>query len=174
MTGTSSEALRKAGLAADDRSIIISRVFNAPRREVWKAWTDPKAVARWWGPRGFSTRVDQLDLRPGGRTDYVMIGPDGTEYPVTGVFREVVPNEKIVTTDEFGEDYQARHGEALPSGIILTVLFEDAGPGRTLLTLHIAHPDAENRRKHEEMGVVPGWGSSLDCLDEYLAARGAK
>jgi uncharacterized protein YndB with AHSA1/START domain len=174
MKGTASETLRRAGLAADERSIVITRVFNAPRKAVWKAWTDPRGVAQWFGPKGFSTRVEELDLRAGGRSRYVMIGPDGTEYPSVGVFREIVEMEKIVTTDEFGEDYQAPPGQELPTGIILTALFEDAGPGKTLVTLHIAHPDAENRRKHEEMGVVDGWGSSLDCLEEYLASGGEK
>lgn len=172
MTGTHSEALRKAGLSADEKSIVISRVFNAPREQVWRAWTDPGAIAQWFGPKGFSTRVDELDFRPGGRSKYTMIGPDGAEYPSVGVFREVVPMEKIVTTDEFGEDYKASSKDDLPRGMVLTCFFEDAGPGRTLLTLHIAHPDAEGRRKHEEMGVVAGWGSTLDCLEEYLSKQG--
>jgi uncharacterized protein YndB with AHSA1/START domain len=151
-----------------DLEIVITRVFNAPREMVYKAWTDPIHIAQWWGPKGFTTRVMELDLRPGGRSRYVMVGPDGTEYPGEGVFREIVPFERIVTTDEFGEDYDKAANADLPQGMVLTVIFEDLD-GKTKLTLRIFHPTAEDRRKHEEMGVIPGWNSSLDCLEEYLA-----
>lgn len=174
MTEASPMPGRPAAGSSSDREIVITRVFNAPRKQVWRAWTEPEAVAQWWGPRGFSTRVTRLELRPGGRWDYVMIGPDGAEYPVTGVFREIIPYERIVTSDEFGDEYKAAAAADLPDGIVLTCLFEDDGPGRTRLTLRIGHPTVEERRKHEEMGVVPGWGSSLDCLEEYLAGKGAK
>lgn len=147
--------------------IVITRVFDAPRELVWKTWTDPQHVARWWGPRGFSTRIEQLDVRPGGKTKYVMVGPDGTEYPVGGQFTEVVPFERFTSTDEFGEDFPV----AIPAemlGIMVTCAFEDLG-GRTKLTLCISHPSAESLRQHKEMGVVGGWNSSFDCLDDYLA-----
>lgn len=151
-----------------DREIVITRVFDAPRDLVWKAWTDPAHIAQWWGPKGFTTRVDEMDLRPGGQSRYVMVGPDGTEYPVKGVFREVVPPERIVTTDEFGEGYDQITDIDLPQGMVMTILFEDLGD-QTKLTLHILHPTVEERRKHEEMGVVAGWNSTLDCLAEHLA-----
>ncbi|MEP0755700.1 SRPBCC domain-containing protein [Trichocoleus sp. Lan] len=120
------------------------------------------------GPKGFTTKVTELDLRPGGKSRYVMIGPDGTEYPVKGVFREVVPLERIVTTDEFDEGFEKVVNADLPKGIVMTVLFEDLD-GKTKLTLRIVHESAEDRRKHEEMGVIGGWNSSFDCLDEFLA-----
>lgn len=157
--------------AADsDHALVIERVFDAPRELVWRAWTEPAHVARWWGPRGFTTRVEALDLRPGGRSHYVMIGPDGAEYPASGTFREVVAPERIVTTDEFGDGYEEANPD-LPQGMILTCLFDEIdGGARTRVTLHVSHPTEEDRRKHEEMGVVAGWGSSLDCLDDHLAA----
>lgn len=154
-----------------DREIIITRIFNAPRELVFKAWTEPEHITQWWGPKGFTTRVEELDLRPGGRSRYVMVGPDGTEYPAEGVFREVVPPERIVTTDEFGEDYEKMTDIDLPQGIVLTALFEEIDDKTTKLTLQISHPTAEDRRKHEEMGVVAGWNSSFDCLDEFLAQQ---
>lgn len=158
----------RMGVRILEKQILLSRVFDAPRELVWKAWTDPQCVERWWGPAGFGTRVKELDLRVGGRSAYVMIGPDGSEYPVEGVFREIVPFERIVTTDDFGEEYRAASVEDLPEGIILTVLFEEVDEKRTRLTLELSHPNAEERRKHEEMGVVEGWGSSLDCLETEL------
>ncbi|WP_199329131.1 SRPBCC domain-containing protein [Coleofasciculus sp. FACHB-1120] len=160
-----SEGLRPT---SGQREIVITRVFNAPRELVFKAWTDPEHVAQWWGPKGFTTKVTELDLRPGGKSRYVMIGPDGTEYPGKGVFREIVPLERIVTTDEFDEGFEKVVNADLPKGMVMTVLFEDMD-GKTKLTLRIVHESAEDRRKHEEMGVIGGWNSSFDCLDEFLA-----
>lgn len=154
--------------AQSDREIVITRIFNAPRELVYQAWTEPKHIAQWWGPKGFTTKVTGLDLRPGGEWRYVMIGPDGTEYPAKGVFSEVVPLERIVTTDEFDEGFEQVVKVELPQGIVTTATFEDLD-GKTRLTLRIVHATADDRRKHEEMGVVGGWNSSLDCLDEYLA-----
>ncbi len=151
-----------------EREIVITRIFDAPREMVYQAWTDPIHVAQWWGPKGFTTRVLELDMRPGGTCRYVMVGPDGTEYPVKGVFREIVPFEKIVATDEFDEGFEQLVEGDLPQGIVTTTLFEDVGK-QTKLTLHIVHESVEERRKHEEMGVIVGWNSSFDCLDEYLA-----
>jgi uncharacterized protein YndB with AHSA1/START domain/ketosteroid isomerase-like protein len=160
---------KQAAANAADREIVITREFAAPRELVWKVWTQPEHVARWWGPRGFTTTVEALDLRPGGRSRYVMHGPDGGKYPVEGVFREVVPFEKIVTTDEFPDDFKPPVPMDLPRGIILTVLFEDVG-NKTRLTLRIAHPTVEDKQKHAAMGVVGGWNSSFDCMDDYLAS----
>ncbi|MGH2416270.1 MAG: SRPBCC domain-containing protein [Microcystaceae cyanobacterium] len=152
-----------------DCEIVIIRVFNAPRELVFPAWTEPKHIEQWWGPKGFTTRVEQMDLRPGGTWRYVMCGPDGTEYPVNGVFREVVPPERLVTSDEFDEGFEQVVKVDLPSGtIVATAIFEDLGD-KTRLTLRIMHSTAEERRKHEEMGVVAGWNSSFECLDEHLA-----
>lgn len=157
-----------AAAQSSDRDIVIERIFDAPRELVWQVWTDPQHVARWFGPRGFTTRVEELDLRVGGRSSYVMVGPDGKEYPGKGVFKEIVPMERIVTTDEFGEDFDAQ-GVDLPQGIMLTVEFADHGKKQTKLTLTIEHPTPEDKAKHEDMGVVGGWGSSFDCMDDHLS-----
>src|SRR5271170_6970154 len=85
---------RKQGTA--DREIVISRVFDAPRELVWQAWTDPKQVVRWWGPNGFTTTIEVMDVRPGGVWKHVMLGPDGTNYPNESLFQEVVSPERIV------------------------------------------------------------------------------
>ncbi|MBD2340982.1 SRPBCC domain-containing protein [Calothrix sp. FACHB-156] len=153
-----------------EREIIITRIFNAPRELVFQAWTDPKHIVQWWGPKGFTTRVTELDLRPGGQSRYVMVGPDGTEYPVKGVFSEIVPPERIVSSDEFDEGFEKVINGDLPQGIVMTVMFEDLD-GKTKLTLQIRHATESDRRKHEEMGVVAGWNSTFDCLDEFLAKQ---
>lgn len=153
--------------AQSECEIVITRVFDAPRSLVFKAWTDPKHVAQWWGPKGFTTRVTEMDLRSGGQWRYVMIGPDGTEYPAKSVFREIVPSERIVTSDEFDEGIEKVMNIDLPEGMVTTAIFEDL-EGKTRLTIQIMHQSADDRRKHEEMGVIAGWNSSLDCLEEYL------
>ncbi len=150
------------------RSITIRRAFNAPRNTVWNAFIDSGQLEKWWGPRGFTTRVKSNDTRPGGRWRYVMVGPDGTEYPATGVFKEIIPNERFSTTDEFGEDFE--YTADLPTGIVVTATFKDQAE-KTHLQLVIMHPSAEERAKHEKMGVVSGWDSSFDCLDDYLAGK---
>ncbi len=146
-----------------DREIVITRTFSAPRDLVWAAFTEAGHVEKWWGPKGFTTRVDELDPVAGGKTSYVMMAPDGKEYPVGGVFREVDPPHRFVTTDEFGEGYE---GDTI-DGIVLTALFEEQ-EGATTLTLLLTHPNAESRQQHEDMGVVGGWHSSFDCLDDHL------
>jgi uncharacterized protein YndB with AHSA1/START domain/ketosteroid isomerase-like protein len=155
--------------AAAENEIIITRCFAAPRALVWQVWTQPEHIARWWGPRGFNTTVTAMDFREGGKWRYVMHGPDGAEYPVHGVFREIVPLERIVTSDEFDEGWQPPQRIDLPHGIVVTALFEDEGD-RTRLTLRIVHATVEGKKKHEAMGVVGGWQSSFDCMDDYLAA----
>jgi uncharacterized protein YndB with AHSA1/START domain len=157
--------------AQSDREIVITRVFNAPRDLVFKVWTDPKHITQWWGPKGFTTTVSEMDFRPGGAWRYIMHGPDGTEYPVKGIFREIVPPERIVTSDEFDEGFEQIVKVDLPKGMTVATLFEDLGD-KTRLTLRIMHSTAEDRRKHEEMGVIGGWNSSFDCLDEHLATMG--
>ena len=145
--------------------LVLRRKFDAPRELVWKAFTQAEHVAQWFGPKGFTTRVEELDLRVGGKTRYVMVGPDGTEYPAQGVFLEIVPGERFVSTDEFGEDHP---GDTF-GGMVVTAIFADKN-GATELTLRISHQSAEDRQKHEQMGVLVGWHSSFDCLSELLTA----
>lgn len=158
---------RSPATGSPECQIIIQRVFDAPRNKVWTAWTEPNHMTQWWGPKGFTTKVREFDLTPGGRCRYVMIGPDGTEYPGKGIFREIVPGERIVTTDEFDEGFEKVVDMDLPQGMVVTAAFADRG-AKSELTLTIDHPTPEDRRKHEEMGVVAGWNSSLDCLDDHL------
>ncbi|QDT38453.1 SRPBCC domain-containing protein [Stratiformator vulcanicus] len=154
---------------ASETTLVLTRVFKAPRELVWKAFTEAEHLEKWWGPRGFTTRVEELDFRVGGKTRYVMTGPDGAEYPVEGVFQEIVPNERIVSTDEFAEDFHHPELGELPEGMVVTFLFDELDE-KTRLTLRIDHPSVESRKQHEDMGVVAGWHSSFDGLDEYLAS----
>ena len=154
-------------MANSEKELTITRVLNASRDRVWKAWTEPQQLAKWWGPEGFSTRVEALDFQEGGRWRYVMIGPDGAEYPSEGTFLEISLFEKIVSSDEFGEDYQPPEPADLPQGIVTTIFFEEL-EGKTKLTINMMHPTIEDKQKHEKMGVIAGWNSSLDGLEEHL------
>ncbi|RNC85204.1 MAG: hypothetical protein ED557_00040 [Balneola sp.] len=151
--------------------IIITRVFDAPVDLFYKVWTEPEHIAKWWGPEGFDTRVEEYDFQVGGRSKFVMTGPDGTEYPVTGRFIEIVENEKVVSTDEFGEEYKEmakKMGVEIPQIDTITALFEEV-EGKTKLTLTMTYPSQHDRDLHKNMHVVEGWNSSFDCLDKHLA-----
>ena len=142
-----------------DRVLKIERVFDAPRSLVFKAWTEPEHIARWWGPRGFKSTVLKNELRPGGAYRIHMLGPDGDHW-TQGVYREVVPPERLVMVGNWAD----AQGNPTRPETTLTLLFEDVG-GKTKLTLHNAIFESVTARDmHQE-----GWSSTLDCLAEYLA-----
>lgn len=145
-----------------DREIIISRVVNAPRELVWEAMTDPLHVVNWWGPRGFSTTIETMDVRPGGIWRHVMRGPDGTEYPNESVFQEVVKPERIVWL---------HGGTAKKTSIsfVMTWTFEEVEPGKTKVTIHQVYPTAEMRNKvATEFGAIEGGKQTLERLSEHV------
>ena len=148
------------------QDLVIERIFNAPRELVWKAWTDPEMLVRWWGPKHFSAPACKLDFRVGGKYLYCMRSPDGKDYWSTGTFTEIIPFEKIVQTDSFADEQgnvvpAAHYGMSadFPLELQVTLTFEDID-GRTKLTLrHAGMPaggDAE--------GANTGWDESLDKL----------
>src|SRR3970282_872322 len=150
--------------APGDRELVIQRVFDAPRELVFRAYTDPEALVRWWGPREWTTEVRSMDVRPGGRWHYVMRGPGGEEAWGIATYREVVPPERLVYTDAFSD----AEGSTVPPEMEITVIFEDQG-GKTLLSSTTLFASTEERQQVIEMGVVEGMGQTLDRLDEYLA-----
>jgi len=143
-----------------DRVLVITRVFDAPRSLVFKAWTDPEHMVHWFGPRGFKSTVLKNDLRPGGAYRIHMLGPDGDHW-TQGVYREVVPPERLVMVGSWAD----AHSNPTRPETTLTLLFEDHG-GKTKLTLHNAVFESVTARDAHQSG----WNSSLDCLAEYLAA----
>jgi uncharacterized protein YndB with AHSA1/START domain len=144
-----------------DRVLVITRVFDAPRELVFKAWTESEHIARWFGPRGFTSKVLKNDLRPGGAYRIYMQGPAGDDHWTQGVYREVVPPERLVMAGSWAD----AHGNPTRPETALTLLFEDLG-GKTKLTLHNAVFDSVSARDQHNSG----WNSALDCLAEYLAA----
>src|SRR5271170_7432208 len=147
-----------------DREIVISRVFDAPRELVWEAMTDPEKVIHWWGPRGFFTTIEEMDLRPGGVWKHVMHGPDGANYPNKSVFKEVVKPERIVYS----------HGGAREGGpgahFEATWTFDALDAGKTRVTIRMVFPSAAERdRVVKEYGAIEGGKQTLGRLAEFLA-----
>jgi uncharacterized protein YndB with AHSA1/START domain len=149
-------------LEQDPRSIIGTRVFDAPRELVWSVWTDPKHLAQWWGPNGFSTTTSAFDMRPGGVWRFVMHGPDGRDYENRITFDEIVKPERIVYHHGGGDDVE-------PVQFTTTVTFEDLG-GKTRLTMRGVFPSAaERKRVIKEYGADKGLVQTMARLGEYLA-----
>lgn len=157
---------------ARDHLIVITRTFNAPRQLVWDVWTQAAHIAQWWGPEGMKVRVETQDFRTGGHYRYVMIAPNGMEFPAIGTFNEVIPPEKIVASDDFGEEYhQFFEAAKFPAGVTMTITFEEVGE-ETKLTMTMAHETEADKAKHEAMNVVPGWNSSFNKLEKLLETLG--
>jgi len=145
------------------RELTITRVIAAPRSLVFAAWTDPQHLAQWWGPRGFTNPVCEVDARPGGALRIVMRGPDGAEYPMRGIFREVVAPERLVFTNiPVDQD-----DKPLMDGLT-TVTFADQG-GKTLLTLHTHAVGLAPIAARMLEGMEAGWTQSIDRLEAFVA-----
>ena len=153
-------------LDQDPRSIITTRVYDAPRELVWTAWTDPEHLAQWWGPDGFSTTTSAYDLRPGGVWRFVMHGPDGRDYQNRITFDEIVKPERITYHHGGGDDVE-------PVQFRTTVTFEDIS-GKTRLTLHAVFPSAAAReRVIKQYGADKGAVQTLSRLADYLVKLSA-
>lgn len=146
-------------------TVKITRVFDAPRDLVWQAWADPKMMAQWFGPRGFSSSVPELDVRVGGALRIVMHGPDGNDYPMKGEFLEVLPPERLVFTS-IALDKDGNHlleGET-------TVTFTEQD-GKTTLRL-VSHAIGKVPMAPQMLaGMEAGWTQSIDKLGELVAVR---
>ena len=150
-----------------DREIVLTRVLEAPRELVWRAWTDPKQVPQWWGPRGFATTTHKMEVTPGGVWRFVMHGPDGRDYQNKITYLEVARPERLVYKHGGEEDLE-------PVQFQTTVTFEDVG-GQTKVTLRMVFPSAEERdRVVKEYGAIEGGRQTLDRLSEHLASTAGK
>ncbi len=147
-----------------DRELVLTRLINAPREKVYRAWTDPKLLKQWFAPQPYTTPVVEMDVRPGGSAYFVMRGPDGKDLPNRGVYLEVVPNEKLVSTDAYVTAWEPSEKPFMT--LILT--FEDEG-GKTRYTARVRHWTAADREAHEKMGFHEGWGLCTDQLEALVA-----
>ena len=145
-----------------EREIVIERVFNAPRRLVFEAWTKAEHVAHWWDPSGAPLAVCEIDLRPNGAFRFVNSGPDGAKYPFCGFYREITPPSRLV----IGGPSPVSSGESL-----CTLVFSEQD-GKTTLTMTFACQSRADRDALLQMRVDEGTTQTLDNLDEYLRAIG--
>ena len=139
------------------REIVASRVFDASRELVWKAWSDPKRIVQWWGPKGFTTTTQEMDFRPGGTWRFVMHGPDGTDYQNKIVYREIVKPERIAYSHVSGPAFES------------TVTFTAEGD-KTRVEVRMVFESAELREKvARDFGAVEGLHQHLERLGEHLS-----
>jgi len=157
MPATSSASLTLT--LPSDREIQVTRIFDAPRDLVFKAMTDPNLIPRWWGPRGVATVVDKMDVRPGGAWRFIHRGPGGDEDAFRGVFREIVPPERVVQTFEW---------EGLPGHISVdTAIFEEVD-GKTRLTTTSLFDSVEDRDGMLQAGMEGGLRETWERFAELL------
>jgi uncharacterized protein YndB with AHSA1/START domain len=165
-SSTAIATAQSSGTSFAERELVITRIFDALRALVFRAWTDASHLARWWGPHGFTNPVCEVDARPGGTMRIVMRAPDGTEYPMTGVFREIVEPERLVFTNIALD----RQGRPILDGLT-TVTFSEQD-GRTTLTLQTrATALVADAVRHLE-GMEAGWTQSLERLAAQVAGGG--
>jgi uncharacterized protein YndB with AHSA1/START domain len=145
---------------ADERTLVLDRHLAAPRAALWRCWTEPELLVRWFTPAPWRTASAELDLRPGGASRVVMLSPEGQSFPNAGVYLAVEPGRRLVFTDAFTEAW-------IPSAkpfFVGEISFADEGEG----TRYIAtarHWTKEDRAEHEAMGFHAGWGKAADQLE---------
>jgi uncharacterized protein YndB with AHSA1/START domain/DNA-binding transcriptional ArsR family regulator len=155
---------------AQSRDVVITRLFNAPLEQVWKAWTDPEHFKRWWGPKNFSSPVCKMDLREGGKYLFSMQSPEGQVYYSTGEYRKVAPMELLEFTDSFsdaeGNEVPASEygmDDAFPNNTIIQIAFKALGNQTQMTLTHIGLPVGEATDMTQS-----GWNESFDKLADSL------
>ena len=151
-----SSGTAKVTLPADDQ-ILITREFDAPKHLVYKAWTTPELVKRWWHANRGEMTIAEIDLRVGGKWRYVMVAEGGFEVGFHGEYREIVPNERIVSTEVY---------EGMPEGEALNTVTFTETEGRTTLTVLVQHSSKEARDAHIDSGMEIGMQEAMDLLEQ--------
>jgi len=170
------ENKNSAAVKAAEKQLTVLRYFNAPREVVFKAWTDPERVMRWWGPQGFHTPFCKIELRPGGTFRFCLRSPEGKDLWGKGVYREILKPERLVYENYFSDENgntvsPSKYGmnPAWPEAALVTVIFEDRA-GRTRLTLSLGVTAELAKLQLADRG----WNESFDRLAEYLKKSAAK
>lgn len=160
-----SESKKATLTLPSDREILMTRVFDAPRELVFRAYTDPELIPQWWGLRSSTTIVDKLDLKPGGLWRFVQRDPTGNEYAFNGEYREIVAPERLVNTFEF---------EGMPGHILVdTAIFEALPDGKTKVSVTSRFDSVEDRDGMLQSGMEGGAVETWDRLAELLALKTA-
>jgi uncharacterized protein YndB with AHSA1/START domain len=147
---------------ASDRELVLARIIDAPRENVYRCWTEPQLITQWFAPKPWTTPRAEIDVRPGGSSLIVMRGPDGDEFPNPGVILEVEPGRRLVFTDAYTSAWEP---SAKPF-MTLALTFDEEGEGKTRYIARAKHSRVADREQHEEMGFHEGWGICADQLEE--------
>jgi uncharacterized protein YndB with AHSA1/START domain len=158
---TTTSGTAKVTLPTDEQ-ILITREFAAPRHLVYEAWTTPELVKRWWHANRGEMTVAEIDLRVGGAWRYAMVTPDGTEVAFHGEYREIVPDERLVSTEVY---------EGFPDAEALDTLTLTEVDGRTILEVLVQHASKEHRDAHIASGMEDGMQDALDLLEQVAVSR---
>jgi uncharacterized protein YndB with AHSA1/START domain len=150
--------------STSDRELVLTRLIDAPREKLFKAWTDAELLKQWFAPLPWTTSAAELDVRPGGASLFVMRDPDGNEFPNRWVYLDVVENQRLVATDAYTKAWQPSEKPFMT----VIVTFEDEG-GKTRYTARVRHWTVADRQAHEKMGFHEGWGQCADQLAALVA-----
>ncbi|WP_299241209.1 SRPBCC domain-containing protein [uncultured Aquimarina sp.] len=142
----------------NDRTLSLKRTFNTPIKLVWEAWSQSEHIAQWWGPKGMETKIIEHNFSEGGIWKYVMIMPDGNEFIADGIYKEIVPFQKIISSANF---------KPMTEGVEIQALFEEDGD-KTNFTFNVVHATEEYCQQQEKMGFMNGWGSVFDRLGSFV------
>lgn len=144
--------------------LVLTRLIAAPPEKVYRCWTEPSLLKQWFAPKPYTTPVAELDVRPGGTGLIVMRGPDGKDMPMPGVYLEVEPNRRIVSTDAYVKAW-----EPSQKPFLTLVITFDPENGKTRYTARARHWSAADCEAHEKMGFHDGWGRCTDQLEQLVA-----
>ncbi|MCT8341211.1 SRPBCC domain-containing protein [Flavobacteriaceae bacterium TK19130] len=144
-----------------ERTLTIEKTFNAPIDIVWKAWTEPEHLVKWWAPKGMNLKIVEHDFKIGGKWKYTMEMPDGNTFVSEGTYQEIVEMEKIITSADF---------KPMTQNVELQCLFEADGD-KTNFTFKVIHETPEYCRQQEEMGFYNGWGSAFNRLEKFVLTK---
>lgn len=145
--------------------LTLTRIIDSTPEKLYRCWTEPELLKQWFCPKPYTVSHAEMDVRPGGNVRIVMRSPEGEEFPCPGIYLEVVPNQKIVSTDAYTSAWEPSEKPFMTS----IVTFEDLGDGRTRYTAIARHWNEEDRKSHEAMGFHEGWGKAADQLAELAA-----
>jgi uncharacterized protein YndB with AHSA1/START domain len=154
----------EASSPISDRELVLTRLIDAPRDKLFRAWTDSALLKQWFAPLPWTTPVAELDLRPGGGTLVVMRDPLGNDFPNRGIYLEIVPNERLVMTDAYLAGW-----EPVPEPFMTVILTFEPEGGKTRYTARVRHWTVAARETHEKMGFHKGWGQCADQLAALVA-----
>ncbi len=148
-------------MSEQTHELVLDLILNAPADKLYRCFTEADLLKQWFAPKPWSIKSVDIDVRPGGRMNFVMASPEGQEFPNSGIYIEVIPNKKVVTTDAITPDFR-------PAGpfMVAEVTFEDLGDGTTRYRAVARHWSEETKKQHEAMGFEPGWTQTAKQMEE--------